>query len=247
MSEPNPAPTRAAAVGSMPGYRRRIRVEPGEGSVRAMLEDDIHCMVVTLRHDRGVVTAVEPEMVRWPWTTCPGAEAQLVATFAGQPLDEVTARREKKQNCTHLHDLAVLAAAHAADSAPSVYDMLVSDPVAGERMLELRRDGAALLRWTERNGALIAPQEVAGLTLLGLRDWIASLPRAEQEPARLLQWASLVAHGRTIPIERQSAAADLPPNCYTFQPHRAAIAERIGVIVDFSDGSRVPLAGIGDR
>ena len=129
------------AIDDLPGYRRRIRIEPGEGTVRAMLEDDMHCMTVMLRHEQGIVTAVEPEMERAPWTTCPGARAQLVATFAGKPLSEVTARREKRANCTHLHDLAVFAAAHASDGAALTYDVLVSDQVDGLRLLELRRGG----------------------------------------------------------------------------------------------------------
>jgi hypothetical protein len=233
-------------VDDLPGYRRRIRIALGEGAVLAMLEDDMHCMAVTLRHKDGIITAVEPVMERAPWTTCPGARAQLAATFAGQPLAAVTARREKRANCTHLHDLACFAAAHALDAAGLTYDVLISDPVAGERLLELRRDGATLLHWRERNGALVAPAAAAGLPLMALRDWIATLPAAEQEPARALQWAGLVAHGRTIPIEQQSTASDIPPNCYTFQPERAAVAVRNGVIRDFSSGSRVPLDGFAE-
>jgi hypothetical protein len=94
---------------------------------------------------------------------------------------------------------------------------------------------------------LVEPDGAAGMPLSGLRDWIATLPEHEQEPARALQWAGLVAHGRTMPLEEQSVAAELPPNCYTFQPERAVHAVRNGVMKDFSDGSRVPLEGFGDR
>jgi len=232
----------------LPGYRRRIRVEAREGAVLAMLEDDIHAMAVMLRHDGESVTAVEPFVERMPWTTCPGAQAKLIETFAGQPLGEVTARRDKKANCTHLHDLAVLAAAHAGDRGGLVYDVLVSDPIAGERVLELRRDGATVFEWIERDGVLAAPDALAGLTLLGLRDWIGNLDDpAEREAAKVLQWASLVAHGRTMPLDEQSNAAALPPNCYTFQPERAVQAVRNGKRCDFSAGSHVPLEGFGDR
>lgn len=233
-----------SAASDLPGYRRRIRIEPREGAVLAMLEDDMHCMAVTLRHDGTTVTAVEAVMERAPWTTCPGARDQLVRTFAGQPLSEVTARREKRANCTHLHDLAVLAAAHAQDGRPTIYDVLASDPVQGERLLELHRDGERVLQWRERDGLLIEP---AGVPLMALRDWIGALPVEEQEAARVLQWAGLVAHGRTIPIEQQSRAADLPPNCYSFQPERAAVAERVGLLRDFNDGSQAPLDGFADR
>lgn len=234
-------------IDDLPGYRRRIRIVPGDGAVVAMLEDDMHCMAVRLRHADGRVTAVEPVMERAPWTTCPGARAQLVATFAGQPLAEVTARREKRANCTHLHDLAVLAAAHAGDARALIYDILVSDPVDGERLLELRRDGAPLLRWRERHGRLVEPASAEGLPLIALRDWIAGLPAAEHEPARALQWAGLVAHGRTIPLEEQSVARDMPANCYTFQPERAPHARRIGITRDFSDGTYAPLESFSGK
>lgn len=238
-----------------PGYRRRIRIEPrGDGqagAVLAMLEDDMHCMAVTLRHAEApggrMVTGIEPVMERAPWTTCPGARAKLVETFAGQPLEAVTARRDKRANCTHLHDLATLAAAHAGDRQALTYDVAVSDPVAGERLLELRRDGRSVLRWREQDGLLVAPESAAGLPLMGLRDWIASLPPDMQEPARVLQWAGLVAHGRTIPLAEQSRAADLPPNCWSFQPERAVHAERVGEVRDFNGDPGAPLGGFAER
>lgn len=230
-----------------PGFRRRVRVDARPGRVAAMLEDDVHCLSVILRHDGAVVTAVEPVFARAPWNTCPGALAKLVETFAGLPLAEVTARREKKQNCTHLHDMAVLAAAHAGDIGSFDYDIIATDPDAGVRLLEIRRDGRLVHAWTERDGVLTAPPEIAGLGLFALRDWIAGLPGAEQEAARLLQWSALVAHARTMPLEEQSDAKVLPPNCYTFQPERAATARRVGERRDFSDGSREPLDGLATQ
>lgn len=230
----------------LPGYRRRIRIEAREGVALAMLEDDIHGLGVTLRHDGQTVLTVEPLIDRMPWTTCPGAAAKLVETFTGVPLCEVTARRAKKANCTHLHDLAVLAAAHARMRGGLVYDVIVSDPIKGERLLELRRDDTPLLEWTERDGTLVEPPAIAGQRLLTLRDCIAKLgDEATREAARVLQWAALVAHGRTMPLAAQSDAAALPANCYTFQPERARYAVRDGERRDFSDGSREPLATFG--
>jgi hypothetical protein len=229
----------------LPGYRRRLRVEAADRAVVAQMEDDYHCMSVTLEHDGERVTAVIPDMNRAPWTTCPGAPAKLVETFAGRLLTEVTARREKQQNCTHLHDLAVLAAAHAAPPGGFVYQIFVSDPVDGERVLEIQRDGETVARWLERGGVLVSPKVIEGLTLMTLRDWIASLPPEEREPARLLQWASIVAHGRTLPWERMHLTDNMPPSCYTFQPERIASAARIGKIVDFSGTGAIPLGNYG--
>lgn len=231
----------------LPGFRRHIMVEVRAGAVAAMLEDDVHCLGVILRHDGAWVTAVEPQFDRLPWDTCPGAQAKLVETFSGQLLAEVTARRDKKQNCTHFHDLAVLAAAHAGEPRRVIFEIAVSDPSAGERILQVRRNGALLHRWTEQDGVFTAPTEIAGKALFTLRDWIARLSGLEQEAARLLQWASIVAHARTIPIEQQSVASDIPPNCYSFQPERAVNAVRNGERRDFSDGRREPLAGFGEK
>jgi hypothetical protein len=231
----------------LPGYRRRIRVEPRDGFVIAMLEDDIHAMAVTLRHDGERVTAVEPFVHRAPWNVCPGAQAQLVRTFEGAALAEVTAQREKWINCTHLHDLAVLAASHADGSHGLTYDVLVSDAAAGERIMEIHRDGEMVLEWTERDNVLLAPEPVAGRTLRGLGEWIRTLTGAEREAARLLQWASMVARGRAVAHEDQSDPRTLPLTCFTFQPERIVHAVRIRKTHDFSDGSRVPLAEFGDK
>jgi hypothetical protein len=231
-------------IDQLPGFRRRFRVSSGPGWVRSAVEDDYHCMQVTLRHSQGRVSAVEPVMARAPWTTCPGAVEQLKASFTGVALDRFATRGEKSENCTHLHDLALLAAAHAQDSSPLVYDILVSDPVEGRRRSELRRNGERLLRWVEQNGCIAEPAELAGLRLDQLRSWIESLDPPRQEAARLLRWGAILAHGRGIPLERQSDARRMPPNCYTFQPQRVAGATRCGLISDFSQGGPQPLDGM---
>jgi hypothetical protein len=235
MSEP--------ALDDLPGYRRRFRITPGDGWVRSEVEDDYHHMRVTLRHAGGVVTAVEAQMVRAPWTTCPGAEARLVETFTGVPLAEFAARNsDKPTNCTHLHDLATLAAAHADDAEPLVYDVLAEDPVNGRRRLELRRNGAPAMRWLEVDGKLVEPPQAAGLTLLQLRPYIDALDPQRQEEARVLRWGGIVAHGRRIPLENQSDASKMPPTCFTFQPQNKLKAVRVGEIRDFSRaGAEAPL------
>ncbi len=238
-------PSLADPLEQLPGFRRRFRITPGSGSVLCEVEDDFHCMGVRVRHDGQVATAIEPDMRRAPWTTCPGAEQQLIATFTGLPLAEFAARGDKRANCTHLYDLALLAGLHAVDSAPLCYDILVSDPIDGLRRAEIRRDGVAVLGWTERAFEIVAPAALAGQSLIALRTWIDTLDPALHEPARLLQWANMIANGRIIPLDQQSDATQMPPNCYTFQPARAAVAQRVGLIRDFSDGTRQPLGESG--
>jgi hypothetical protein len=229
------------AIDDLPGYRRRFRIEPASSIVLTELEDDFHCMRVALHHDGRLVTDVEAEIARAPWTTCPGAVAELKRTFVGVPLTEFSSKGDKRINCTHLYDLAMLGAAHAFDDGVLVYDVLVSDPIDGKRCAELRRNGVRVLSLTEMKGRIVEPIELEGRMLLEMRPWIDSLEPGLQEAARVLQWASLVAHGRTIPMERQSDATRMPSNCYTFQPHRAAQAQRVGEIRDFSTGAAQPL------
>ena len=57
------------------------------------------------------------------------------------------AREAPLTHCTHMLDLAILAAAHAGDAAPTLYEMLVDDPGNGPRQAILRRNGVEALRW----------------------------------------------------------------------------------------------------
>lgn len=231
-----------AAVARSPGFRRRFRVTPGVDSVRTELEDDFHCMNVTVFHRDGVAIAIESSMERAPWSTCPGAVDRLKQTFTDVALDRFAERGEKRENCTHLHDLATLAAAHAFDAAPTAYDVLVSDPVDGRNDAVLQRNGDTVLRWALLGGRLIGPAEIAGLTLDKLGSWIASLEPKLQEAARVLRWGTMIAHGRVIPLEKQSDATRMPAgNCYTFQPEMQRKAQRSGEIRDFSRGTDQPL------
>jgi hypothetical protein len=231
-------------VDQLPGFRRRFRVTPRPGSVCAELEDDFHCMAVTLQHEQGVIKEVRAEQDRAPWTTCPGAIGQLIRDFRGASLEDPPRASEVRNvNCTHLYDLAVLAAAHAHDAEPFTYDVLVSDPIAQRRVIELRRNGAPVMRWVEEDGRLTTPAEVAGLTLFNLNEWIASLDRDRWEQARILRWAARIARGRLIPLDQQSDASKMPLTCYSFQPHVRPSARRVGEIRDFSTGMADPLDG----
>ncbi len=230
-----------AGLENRPGFRRRIHIAASEGMVRAALEDDIHCMEVLLCHDDQQVLDIKPSMHRVPWTTCPGAEAKLQQTFIGMSLAEISERVEKRQNCTHLHDLTVLAARHVSDRDALIYDILVSDPVDGLRDAEIRRNGISLLSWQENAFVMASPAEICGLRLDKLRDWIDGLNAELREAAKLLQWGNMLANGRVIPLAQQSDATKMPAGCYTFQPERAVRAKRVGKIVDFSKENGWPL------
>ncbi len=226
----------------LPGFRRRLAVTPGLDWVRSRLEDDYHCMQVTIRHAGGIATAIEAALPRAPWTTCPDAAAQLERTFTDVALADFASRGEKKSNCTHLHDLAVLAAAHACDDQPVGYDILVSDPVGGRRESELRRNGNSVMHWTLEDGRILEPAEIAGLDLFNMNPWIGTLDSDRKEAARLLRWGTMMAHGRMISPESLSDPNGRPlGRCYTYQPDVVVNARRLGEIKDFSKGTARPL------
>lgn len=236
----------AAALG--PGYRRRILIEPGLDQVTAELEDDYHRMVVTLHHADGVVTGVDSAMKRSPWTGCPGAMERVRETFTGVALADVARRGEKNTNCTHLHDLALFAAAHAGDGAPIAYEVHVGDPAGGsregDRTTRVWRDGALLLEWRLQGMAFTAPEALAGRTLFELGPYVGSLDPATAEAARILRWATIVGSGRTLDIPAGLSATEYANgSCYNFQPERAAgSARRPGADVDLSAPGMEPLA-----
>lgn len=225
------------------GYRRRILIEPEPGRANAELEDDYHRMVVTLHHEGGIVTAVDCAMKRAPWTSCPGAMDRLRETFTGVALAEVVRRGEKLQNCTHLYDLTIFAAAHAEAEKPIAYDVIVTDAVDGQRRAELWRDGKALLDWTLQGDRFLAPEMLAGSRLRDMGGWIAEQDAAVAEAGRVLRWAALLAGGREMDIPAGLSATAFPAgSCYTFQPERAVDATRLpGADIDFSVPGREPM------
>ena len=230
------------------GYRRRILIEPAPGQVTAELEDDYHRMVVTLTHNNGVVSAISSDMKRFPWTTCPGAMQQLQHTFTGVALADFVARGERTANCTHLHDLSIFAAAHHADTAPIAYDIFVSDPAEGRKRARIWRDGALMLDWTLDNDRFAVPEALIGLRLTEIGGWIAGQGKADQEAARILRWATIVAQGRQMHIPaHMSGEAFAQGNCFTFQPETAKHATRLAnADVDHSVPGAQPMADRAD-
>lgn len=221
------------------GYRRDILITPQDGYVTAALEDDYHAMLVALHHDNETITRVESRMVREPWTTCPGAVTVLADTFTGVALMAASKRGEKRTNCTHLHDLSTLAAAHALDGEPTHYQIAVSDVSDGVSHAVVRRNAEDRLHLSHTGGVLSDPTELAGVSVFAMREWIAALDSAAQEEAaRLLQWGTIVAMGRTIDWSQPYDASAMPPNCYNFQPGRRDDAVRLTAhIRDFTDGT----------
>jgi Protein of unknown function (DUF2889) len=234
------------------GYRRRILIESVAGRTTAELEDDYHRMVVTLVHDGTIVTAVESDMRRAPWTGCSGAMQRVQDTFTGVALADVSRRGEKTTNCTHLHDLAVFAAAHADVQGTVAYDIHCSNSddgtLKGRRTARLWRDGDCVLDWVLDGITFVEPDNLAGSTLGHLGPLISAQDKAGAEAIRILRWAAIVAQGRMMDIPPNIPATNFPSgSCYNFQPERSAESFRkVGADVDFSRDSMEPMADRSD-
>jgi hypothetical protein len=106
-------------VSSFPygSYRRRIRVAASApDTVEAGIEDDFHHFRLTLHHDGAHVREIETRAYRIPWSTCGDAGGAL-QLIEGMPLEQsclaVGRWTDPHLQCTHMFDLAGLAAAHA--------------------------------------------------------------------------------------------------------------------------------------
>src|SRR2546423_10980018 len=107
---------------------------------------------------------------RPPWTAC-GGEGGMLDGLLGMPLSpdpqQVYRHTNGREQCTHLLDLAGLAAAHAARGIVArEYDAEVPclDPAA-RRDAVLRTDGHEVLRWTLERNTIVAPATFAGQDL----------------------------------------------------------------------------------
>src|SRR5206468_2244694 len=121
------------------GMRRVQMIDPRPGCVTAEVEDDYHRFFVELRHDGERITGVSTDAKRFPWTTCPAAGEHLAQRITGVALRDVEGREAPLSHCTHMLDLAIMAAAHAHATQPTLYEMLVDDPHDGARQAILRR------------------------------------------------------------------------------------------------------------
>lgn len=229
----------------LPGLRRRILLQPEPGAVRAELEDDFHHFIVTLIHDGERIVRVTTAAPRHPWTSCPAAGDLLAARLAGVELGEADGFDSPFSHCTHMLDLALLAAAHARDAEPLLYSMFVSDPGAGLCSAQLWRDDRTLINWT-LDGDRVASGAGRGRNLRELRDWLAELPIALREAAMALRRAVFISAGRRYDYEGMNNAAELTKQagvCFSFQPVRSAQALPMrGSKLDFTVDRAGPLA-----
>ena len=233
-------------------YRRSIALEAREGGAHGELADDFHHFASTVRHDGRVVTAVEGEDVRVPWTTCPGATVplqQMTGAALDARLSELFRHTPARAQCTHLHDVTCLAIAHAGRAARGGdtrrrYDIAVPDRVDRATTCTLARDGSAELSWRVEGTKIVAAEREALLGLrIGsreLRELVSDDPDTERgEAAWVLMRAIFIGLGRQHDFEAMASAGEFASvvggSCHTYAAERVDQALRVlGSVRDFT-------------
>jgi len=229
-------------------YRRRLRMRASLGRVDVELEDSNHGFRLHMQHDGERVTQVVAETRRHPFVTCAEAVTRL-QTLVGADLaaDGATLRQRLPQgaNCTHLHDMALLALAHAGEMPgfSRSYDIVVYDEREGMTEARVDCDGASIHVWQVRDDAVAEPVAHAGKPMKrGFYAWVSQhFEGMPLEAAVALQRGYFVAQSRRVarlPYQEWPAGADKMPDgtCYSYNHDVVARALRIeGTVWDLTD------------
>lgn len=218
-------------------YRRRISLRPTPGVIYAEMEDYIHHFAVELHHVDGVVTAATAVGVRHPWDACPGG-ARGVAAMVGTPLADADHRHgwseDRSTQCVHVVDLALVAARHAHDDAPTEFDVRIPAAARERRTAVLRRDGDVVFEWTVDGDQVVAPDRFAGMSLAGsgFFGWIGAHldDEDEVEAATLLRRACYIGVSRGLDLdtyERAIEGGTINSSCFVYQPGVAIRSRRM--------------------
>jgi len=233
-----------------PGLWRRIVLQPGPGWIGGALEDDMHSFRIRLDHKDGRITAVHATPVRTPWSMCPGAAPHIEKELTGELLADVAAR-DPTQECTHLFDLAILAAAHAGDTEPTVFDMRVADRIGAGELGGGRTSGALSvngdekMRWQVDGTMIEGPERYAGRDMKRVSKWKTEFPPDEAEWATLLRRAIFIAPARVYDPPFGRKASEMGEFrmgvCYNYQFPQVEESEPLFDRRDFSMSGKEPL------
>ena len=236
-------------------FRRRIRLrregDNRNGFVHGALEDCNHGFQSTVTYKDGNITEIKPQFMRIPFTTCDGAYKplqNLINTSVAATPAELLIIAPPLSNCTHLHDLTLLAIAHTQRKENIVqYDVEVTDAVQGVSDLRVWRsinEGEKKLmhHWQSANYAITSPPVFKDKPLfMGFSRWAnEAFKDIENEAAFVLQKGNLVSIGRMLNVDAMEGSRAKDENdrvaCFTYSPENAANAFRIGKTVrDFTD------------
>ncbi len=236
-------------------FRRRIRLgrngDSQQGQVQGALEDCNHGFQSTIFYKDGKVADIKPQFMRIPFTTCDGAwqplQKLLGVSVAATPA-ELLAIAPPLSNCTHLHDLTLLAIAHTQRTVSIVqYDVEVTDAVNGVSDLRVWRTeddkhSQLVHHWQSCHYAVSSPAELKDKPLfMGFSRWAnEKFSGIENEAAFVLQKGNLVSIGRMLDVQAMTGSRAIDENdrvaCFTYSPQNASQAIRLGNTVrDFTD------------
>ena len=213
------------------------------GAARAALEDDFHHFRVEVLAKDGKVEKISGDALRHPTILCPSAANQiqkLVRTELSLYSYSVLQHTDARQQCTHLIDLAGLAiAAMARRQSRRKYLAAIAD-FKNElpQQAALKRDGEPCLEWQFEDNHLVAPEEMAGLSLgKGFTNWASTLDDSDaSEAALVLRRAIFISEGRKYDLDAPGNHRGPLGGCWVWQPERADQAERVfGSTHDFTD------------
>lgn len=230
-------------------YRRRIRLVKGDGFVRGELEDTNHGFSVKVFHDGNVVTAIEPDAKRFPYTSCPGAIEPIkgyIGTNIHTGIRELNLHMPSSANCTHLLDLTIMSIRHAANAHPvRQWDIRITDQTSdSDSICSVNRDGEEIFCWHARDLQLSHPPELSGKPFyLGFGRWASQYFKTEElEAAFMLQKGYFVSLARHFDMEKMAGEPALASQdgmrgaCYTYSSPAIEHGLRTsGSMRDFTD------------
>jgi hypothetical protein len=232
-------------------YRRKVMICADGYSASAAVEDDAHRFGISLLHDGRILTAVEADAIRYPFTTCPSAGAAL-QTFIGTMIDrDVTAparRLRASLCCTHQFDLVALAIAQCARGKGSRVYEAAAKVEGSRRSVRLTRDAAPCLDWVVDDYKIRSSDAANGLDV---RSVLATLSSSESEDfieaIFVARRALRVSPDRLIsPLARKQPSdmmGKMAGACHSFQPEVALHGRYIPAnFRDFNDAPEALLA-----
>lgn len=242
-------------------FRRAYRFDIGDGTVTGEMADDFHHFALTMAHDGRRVTDIGGEGLRTPWNTCLKAPNALAA-LNGLALQDDPATFIRQSNsrmqCTHLYELAALAASHLVRGAASVtYEAAVPYPLGPEPLgATLTQNGEAVLDWhlvrpdapglpveqLVRGDMIVAPAPFAGQRVSKLLGWAAeNVDAAMFDAIYILRRAVGISAARVLDLDNPDVdIVDLmfrgkTSDCFAFQPeNRDYTTRHVGSTLDFT-------------
>ncbi len=232
-------------------FHRKLRFTNGNDKkgqfVFAELEDCNHGFCIKLYHQDSLVTAIQPEAMRIPLSTCAGAAKPLEALVGKNIQDSNKSLYETMNpqgNCTHWLDLSIWAMSYAAkeETLPFVYHMLIPDELEDGTSCKLYLNDELLLDWHVKNWSIQIPERYNNKPFYkGFASWANAIEDpTEREAAFILQKGYFVSRARYYDIdslagEKADEHSMMIGACFSYSAPTVHIAQRTkGTVRDFT-------------